>query len=104
MSEIKSFQEPFKSCHIHSVAADTGGSRVMDVGQDELTTAEANEPKTFSHTMRVPNLFREEPGRLMGCQAFREGTDQRGLAHSRKSGDENVGCIAGAIQRASSHC
>ena len=104
MSEIKSFQKPFKSCHIHSVAADTGGSRVMDVGQDELTTAEANEPKTFSHTMRIPNLFREEPGRLMGCQAFREGTDQRGLAHSRKSGDENVGCIAGAIQRASSHC
>jgi hypothetical protein len=40
----------------------------------------------------------------MGCQAFRKFTDQRGLAHSRTSGDENVGCITGAMQRASSHC
>ena len=77
---------------------------MVDVGQNGLTTVEGDEPKTFSHTLRVPNLFREEPGRLMGCQAFRECTDQRGLAHSRKSGDETVGWITGAFQRASSHC
>ena len=74
---------------------------MVDVGQNELTTVEGDEPKTFSHALRVPNFFREEPGRLMGYQAFRECTDQRGLAHSRKSGDENVGCVGVALLQVS---
>jgi len=44
------------------------------VGQDKLKTTEGDEPETFSHTLRVPNLFRKESGRLMGCQTFRECT------------------------------
>ena len=70
---------------------------MVDVGQNELTTVEGHEPKTFSRALRVPNFFREEPGRLIGRQAFRECTDQRGLAHSRESGDENVGSISVAV-------
>ena len=96
--EVKFSQELVEPGEIHSIAADTVRPGVLDVGQDQLATAERHEPKAFSGSPRVPDFFRIEPRRVIVRKTLREFTNHRGLADSRLSGNQNVGCIASVIQ------
>jgi hypothetical protein len=73
---------------------------VVDVGQDQLATAKRYETKAFSRSQRVPDFFRIEPGWVKVRQTFRKCTNQRGLADSRQSRNQNLECMVIALQSA----
>lgn len=83
VSEVKFSQELLESGDVHSIAAHTIGSRVVDVGQDQSAAAERHKAKAFSGSLRVPDFFCIESRRLICRQALGECANQRGLADSR---------------------
>ena len=73
------------------------------MGQDQLATAERHKPETFSGSLLVPDFFRIESGWMIFRQALGQFTNQRGLADSRQSGNQNVGSMTSVLQTVHGH-
>src|SRR5207237_8170244 len=104
-------QQSLKPSYLHSVAAHTVRAFAIAMGQRQLAAIQGLEPKPFPYPF-LSNFFREEPGWLIACQAFGQLTDQRGLSHTRQSGEKDMAhCIcqlpspmaSGAFKERSQH-